>query len=437
MHVRVEGHDLVIRPNDVASAIARARRNHRPHNQARISFVRDMLGRLADQYVISLGQDVPPDERGEIIEEIRTHREVRIALNLAWMPVTPQKLVSDLFSKPARLASAAPGMAPQQRAMLLRDADSPWTPADVPLLDEAAELLGEDDQAARAEAKAANERRASEVAYARQVLESTGASGMVSAEMLADRFSTTGPSLTTAERAAADRSWTYGHVVVDEAQELSAMAWRCLLRRVPTRSLTIVGDVAQTTAAAGARSWSGQLDPVLRSSWRLNELTVNYRTPAEVADTARRVAVAARLPVSPLTSAREVPDSLLVEHVAADGFAEAVARQAEKLTAEITDETGAGRLAVIAVDERLAGIVDALRAAGLRPAVGTGTSAADLDAPLVVLTPREAKGLEFDVVVLVEPAEVLAASAGDLYVAMTRPTRTLQVIHDRPLPRGW
>lgn len=437
VHVRVEGHDLVIRPNDVASAIARARRNHRPHNQARIAFVRDMLGRLADQYVTSLGQDVPPDERGEIIEEIRTHREVRIALNLAWMPVTPEKLLSDLFSKPARLASAAPGLAPQQRAMLVRAADAPWTPADVPLLDEAAELLGEDDQAARAQARAAADRRESEVAYARQVLESTGAGGMVSAEMLADRFATTGPTLTTAERAAADRSWTYGHVVVDEAQELSSMAWRCLLRRVPTRSLTIVGDVAQTTAAAGARSWAGQLDPVLRSAWRLNELTVNYRTPAEVADTARRVAIAARLPVSPLMSAREVPDSLLVEHVAADGFAEAAARRAEKLTAEITDETGAGRLAVIAVEDRLAGIADALVAGGLRPAVGTGASAADLDAPLVVLTPREAKGLEFDVVVLVEPAEVLAASAGDLYVAMTRPTRTLQVIHDRPLPRGW
>ena len=249
-----------------------------------------MLGRLADQYVTSLGQEVPSDERGEIIEEIRTHREVRIALNLAWMPITPQKLVSDLFSKPARLASAAPGMAPHQRALLVRDADAPWTPADIPLLDEAAELLGEDDQAARAQARAAADRRASEVAYARQVLESTGAGGMVSAEMLADRFATTGPTLTTAERAAADRSWTYGHVVVDEAQELSAMAWRCLLRRVPTRSLTIVGDVAQTTATAGARSWASQLDPVLRSSWRLNELTVNYRTPAEVADTARRVA---------------------------------------------------------------------------------------------------------------------------------------------------
>ncbi|WP_456847177.1 HelD family protein [Cellulomonas sp. P5_C6] len=435
VHVRVDGHDLVIRPNDVASAMARARRNHKPHNQARVSFVRDMLGRLAEQYVEQLGQDVPSDERGEIVEELRTTREIRVALNLAWMPITPQKLVADLWSKPHRLASAAPQLTPRERAMLVRDADAPWTPADVPLLDEAAELLGEDDQAARAEARAAADRRVSELAYARQVLESTGSGGMVSAEMLADRFATTGPTLTTAERAAADRSWTYGHVVVDEAQELSAMAWRSLLRRVPTRSLTIVGDVAQTTATAGAHSWAAQLDPVLRSSWRLNELTVNYRTPAEVADTARRVAVAAGLPVSPLTSARDVDDSLVVERTA--DVVVAVTERTEKLVAEVTDSSGAGRIAVIAVDGRLEAVATALRAAGLRPAIGTGSSAADLDAPLVVLTPREAKGLEFDVVVLVEPAEVIDASAGDLYVAMTRPTRALHVLHERPLPRGW
>ncbi|MET0789007.1 MAG: AAA family ATPase [Cellulomonas sp.] len=435
VHVRVDGHDLVIRPNDVASAMARARRNHKPHNQARVSFVRDMLGRLAEQYVEQLGQDVPSDERGEIVEELRTTREIRVALNLAWMPITPQKLVADLWSKPHRLASAAPQLTPRERAMLVRDADAPWTPADVPLLDEAAELLGEDDQAARAEARAASERRASELAYARQVLESTGSGGMVSAEMLADRFAVTGPTLTTAERAAADRSWTYGHVVVDEAQELSAMAWRSLLRRVPTRSLTIVGDVAQTTATAGAHSWAAQLDPVLRTSWRLNELTVNYRTPAEVADTARRVAVAAGLPVSPLTSARDVDDSLVVER--RSDVVAAVTERTEKLVADVTDSSGAGRIAVIAVEARLEAIADALRAAGQAPALGTGSSAADLDAPLVVLSPREAKGLEFDIVVLVEPAEVLEASAGDLYVAMTRPTRALHVLHDRPLPRGW
>lgn len=435
--VRIDGRTVVVRPGDVAQAIAKARRQHRPHNQARVTFVRDMLARLTDQYVAQLGWEVPSDERGDIVEELRSHREIRIALNLAWMPLTPEKLVSDLFAKPWRLESAAPGLSPQERALLRRDPDAPWTVADVPLLDEAAELLGTDDQAARAQARAAARQRESEVAYARQVLASTGGGALVSAELLADRFATSGPSLTTAERAAADRSWTYGHVVVDEAQELSAMAWRSLLRRVPTRSLTIVGDVAQTSAPGGARRWASMLDPLLRGSWRLSELTVNYRTPAAVADVARQVAVAAGLPVSPITSARDVPDALTIERVGAADLDTAVAVRTAKSVGDVVDEHGTGRVAVIAPDGSLDGLVATLTAAGLDPRSGRTSTAADLDAPLVVLSAREAKGLEFDAVVLVEPAAVLAASAGDLYVAMTRPTRVLHVLHTLDLPAGF
>ncbi|MEN0127823.1 MAG: AAA family ATPase [Brevundimonas sp.] len=433
---RIDGITVVVRPGDVAGAINRARRQHRPHNQARVTFVRDMLGRLADQYASQLGWEVQPDERAEIIGELRGDRDIRVALNLAWMPLTPQKLLADLYAKPARLASAAPDLSEAERAALFREADAAWTPADVPLLDEAAELLGEDDQAARAQARAAAEQRATEVAYARQVLESTGSGALVSAELLADRFASGGPALTTAERAANDRSWTYGHVVVDEAQELSAMAWRALLRRVPTRSLTIVGDVAQTSAAGGARSWARTLDPVLRGSWRLNELTVNYRTPAAVADAAVRMATAVGLPISPLTSARDVDDALRITPAQPTALAGAVAARAGEAVAAVTDESGAGRVAVIAVPDSLETVNKALTEAGLQAAVGQPTSAADLDAALVLLTPREAKGLEFDAVVLVEPADVLAESAGDLYVAMTRPTRVLHVVHSRPLPEG-
>jgi len=435
--VRVDGREIVVRPSDVASAIARARRQHRPHNLARVGFVKDMLGRLAQQYVDQLGWDVPPEDRREILEELRTTREIRIALNLAWMPLTPQKLLSDLYAKPWRLDRAAPQLSADERALLARDADAPWTAADVPLLDEAAELLGEDDQASRAQARAAAERRASELEYARQVLETTGSGALVSAEMLADRFAAGGPLLTTAERAAADRTWTYGHVVVDEAQELSAMAWRALLRRVPTRSLTIVGDVAQTSSPAGTRDWARMLDPVLGSSWRLAELTVNYRTPAAVAAAARSVAVAADLPVSPLTSARDVPGALVTEPVDAAGLAAAVARHAEKAVAEVSDTSGAGRVAVVAVAGALPGLVAALQDAGLDPRTADPRGTADLDAPLVALTPAETKGLEFDIVVLVEPTDVLEGGAGDVYVAMTRPTRALHVVHTRPLPAGW
>ncbi|WP_146841875.1 HelD family protein [Cellulomonas composti] len=430
VELRVDGRRIVIRPDDVAQAIARARRLHRPHNQARVTFVRDMLSRLAGQYVAQLGFDVPSDERSEIVEELRTTREVRIALNLAWMPLTPQGLLRDLYAKPYRLASAAPQLSERDRALLVRAPDAPFTPADVPLLDEAAELLGEDDQAARAQERVAAKAREREVAYARQVLASTGGDALVSAELLADRFAAGGSSLTAAERAAADRTWTYGHVVVDEAQELSAMAWRALLRRVPTRSLTIVGDVAQTSTRAGARSWAGMLDPVLRGSWRLAELTVNYRTPRAVADVAGRVAAAAGLPTSPLVSAREVPDALVVERVEAQRVAARAIEVAREAVVRVRDEEGAGRVAVVADDDAL----EALRQAAADADVTFGRG---LDDPLVLLGARATKGLEFDVVVLVEPAQVLARAAGDLYVAATRPTRALHVVHARDLPPGF
>lgn len=447
VEISVDGRRVVVRPRDVAEAVQRARRTGKPHNQARVTFVRDMLARLAAQYVEQLGHPVPPEDRAEIVEELRTTREVRIALNLAWMPLTPQKLVGDLLTRAARLEEAAPGLSPAERHALLREPDAPWTEADVPLLDEAAELLGEDDQAARAQASADARRRQEELDYARQVLQSSGAGrGLVSAEVLAERFAHTGPALTTAERAAADRSWTYGHVVVDEAQELSPMAWRMVLRRCPTRSLTIVGDVAQTSSAAGTRDWARALDPVLGGSWRLAELTVNYRTPAQVAHAAGRVARTAGLPVSALTSAREVPDALELHRVAPDDVAGTV----DTLVADAVRGWAAQDRASLAAGEtdlagRVAVLAPRARTEDLRAALSTGASAAHVDggaasspdARVVVLTPHESKGLEYDVVVLVEPHEVGAESAGDLYVAMTRPTQRLHVVTSVEPPAGF
>lgn len=438
--IRVDGRRVVVRPQDVADAIGKARRTGRPHNLARVTFVREMLHRLADQYVAQLGFAVAPEDRAEVLEDLRTTREVRIALNLAWMPLTPQRLVEDLLTRPARLEAAAPRLTDRERRLLQRAAGAPWTPADVPLLDEAAELLGEDDQAARAQAAADARRREEELDYARQVLRSTGAGrGMVSAEQLAERFGPSGPALTTAERAAADRSWTYGHVVVDEAQELSAMAWRMLLRRCPTRSMTVVGDVAQTSSAAGSQTWAATLDPVLRGSWRLAELTVNYRTPRTVAGAAQAVARHAGLPVSPQTSARDVPDALHVL-VGADAEDGALVQAVEQSLAELgvldgTAEEG-GRVVVVAAPRDVPDVTARLAASAVSahlPAAG----GSPLDARVAVMTPRETKGLEFDVVVLVEPLRVAAGSPGDLYVAMTRPTRTLRVLAAQGLPDGW
>lgn len=445
--ITIEGRVVRVEPRDVADAIGKARRTGRPHNLARVVFVRDMLSRLAQQYSAQLPFPLPPDELGDVVEELRTTREVRIALNLAWMPLTPQSLLEGLFARPDRLADAAPELTDDERALLVRPAGSYWTPADVPLLDEAAELLGEDDQAERARAAEDARRRAADVEYARQVLSTSGADGLVSAELLADRFAHGGPAMTTAERAAADRTWTYGHVVVDEAQELSPMAWRMLLRRCPTRSMTVAGDVAQTSAPAGARSWRTMLDPVLQGSWRLAELTVNYRTPATVADTAQRTATAAGLPVSPLTSAREVPDALTVRQATSAAVVHAAVL--DELGAALASIQGAhagagadldadaGRVAIVAAAGRVAELRHLVAASPHAPALRPSGAGSVLDARLAVLSPRESKGLEFDVVVLVEPAEVAQEAAGDLYVAMTRPTRALRVVTTGPLPAGW
>ena len=211
---------------------------------------------------------------------------------------------------------------------MARARSSAWTPADIPLLDEAAEELGEDDQARRAHERAEAAGREADLEFAHRVA-STSGSGMVTAEMIAARFADSGPRLTTAERAAQDRTWAYGHIVVDEAQELSAMAWRMLVRRCPTRSMTVVGDLAQTSSPAGARNWATVLDPILHGRWRRAELTVNYRTPAAVAELAQHVVRAAGLVPGRLTSARSGPDAVRVT----------VAPGPEHLTATAVDET--------------------------------------------------------------------------------------------------
>ena len=447
IHFQLDGHRLVIRRRDVRDAIGRARRTHKPHNEARTGFVRDMLSRLVEQYKQADGGELTPEDRAIVLEDLRGLREVRVALNLAWFPISPKKLIDDLLSRPHRLAEAAPELTDAERAAVLRDAWAPWTEADIPLLDEAAELLGHDDAAERSEAKMRAAERAEALEHARSVLASGAAAGAmipIDAETLADRFASTGPRLTTAERAAADRSWTYGHVVVDEAQELSPMAWRMLVRRVPTRSMTIVGDVAQTSSSAGAQSWASALTPVLRDSWRLEELTVSYRTPAEVADTAQRVAKAAGLPASPLTAAREVPAAIQYVRFSEGGGGAEVAATAVELTREFVGADGAGRVAVIVTE---GGAVEPLRTAvedGLRSGFPEAEAQRLLsqkaeDRQVAVLTPLEVKGLEYDAVVLVEPRDIARGPGAfsDLYVAMTRPTQRLVVVHQHDLPDGF
>jgi hypothetical protein len=419
----------------------RARALRKPHNVARRLFVTEMLSALAAAEAAALGRPLDPDDLPYTRARLWDEPPVRAALDGMWPFLTPQRLVAGLLAEEGALRSAAPDLSSAERSVVLRPgAPDAWTVADVPLLDEAAQLLGNDDSAAKRQRRAAERERRAEERYAREVLEVTGVAetGLVDAATLADWNRDPGQQLTTAERAWADPSWAYGHVIVDEAQELSAMAWRMVMRRIPTRSLTVVGDVAQRGSAAGARSWAQMLDPYVKGRWHQEYLTVNYRTPSEIMAVAADVLASVAPDEQPPESVREegVPPRAvkILASPSAPSFSLATGAAAvvEAEHGDMGAENGpGGRLAVIAPAARIGELARAVPAAvpGDRPEV--------LDSPIALLTVGQSKGLEFDRVVLVDPAGILAESpAGghDLYVALTRATHRLTVVYDGDLP---
>ncbi len=409
---RIDGRPVVIKRSDVREAQSRARRDGKPHNEARSAFAKEMINRLARQVADYLGPEIEDDDRKEIARDLRDDRDIRIAINLCWLPVTPVTLLRDLLSKRHLLDACAARHSVAERNLLFRSADAPLTDADVPLIDEAAELLGDIPQAAPRK-----DDRKAELRYAKEVLANVGGDGLVTAEMLADRMQAPTLQRSVAERASEDRSWTYGHVVVDEAQELSPMAWRMLLRRCPSRSFTIVGDVAQTSSPAGTRWWPETMDPQFQGGWNLRELTISYRIPAAVATAAQSFARAAGLPVSEMSAAREVDDAVATIAVARqDDVAERAASAAADEVNSLT-ERGGGMVAIIAPTD----MVESLTAAA--------------PSGVEVLSARDAKGLEYDAVVIADPAAV-GLVPQDLYVALTRPTRRLVLVHHGSLPQG-
>jgi DNA helicase IV len=351
------------------------------------------------------------------------------------MPYTPESFLRILLAHPERLRAAAPrDLSAEDVQSLARPKDAPWTVEDIPLLDELAELLGQDETAARADAARRSRRRDADLDYAQEVLENVDESGMVRAEDLADQVGRPTDARTLAEKAGADRSWTYGYVVVDEAQELSAMMWRALMRRCPGKSFTVVGDVAQTSSAAGAGSWQQALGPYVDERLEVDELTVNYRTPRRIMDAAQHVAEVMQLPITPVRSVREGEHPIRIQRAGDGGTAlvDLVTDRVATLDAQHT-----GRLAVIGPQAMIPALTTALRRRDDLDEIGTGS--AGIDQRIAVMTATDAKGLEFDGVVIVEPAALSEAGhrgAGDLYVAMTRPTQVLEIVHHAPLPAG-
>ncbi|MFC3738006.1 HelD family protein [Paractinoplanes deccanensis] len=445
-----DGYPLRIERSVLEDARAAARRSGRPHNVARAMFVTEAIHALSLQIAERIGTDplggdnlLSEADLAETRRELREDVDVQRALFEFWPVLTPRQVLRDLLCDADRLESAAAGLTAAERALLLRDRDAGWTPADVPLLDELAELLGVDDTLRAREA--ARQRREA-VDYAEGVLEILAGSrsldfedqeeeilsalDVVEAGAFVERHEVL-DTRTAAERAAADRTWVFGHVIVDEAQELSPMAWRLLMRRCPSRSMTVVGDVAQTSELAGTTTWEQVFEPYVGQRWNLVELTVNYRTPAEVMAVAADVLAAVDPALEPPRSVRSAgvaPWALRVPPVALP--AEVIA--AVRVEAA---EAGEGRVGVLVPEAREADLGRALLGAVPGAAVGEQP---DLLNQVVLMTVRQAKGLEFDSVIVVEPDEIIAESPrglSDLYVAVTRATRRLGVLHTADLPK--
>ncbi len=445
-----DGYPLRIERAVCEDARAAARRSERPHNVARQIFVTEAIHALSLQIAERIGADPLGGENlleeadlAETRRELREDLDVQQALFDLWPVLTPRQVLRDLLSDADRLQSAGVELSTAERELLLRERDGKWTPADVPLLDELAELLGVDDTL-RARAVAQERRQAIE--YAEGVLEIVegsrsldfedqeeeilSATDVVDASAFVERHEVL-DTRTAAERAAADRTWVFGHVIVDEAQELSPMAWRLLMRRNPSRSMTVVGDVAQTGDLAGTTTWDQVFEPYVAQRWRLAELSVNYRTPAEIMAVAADVLASVDPSLQPPRSVREAGVAPWARRVGPAALTEELIATVRSESAVVAD----GRVGVLVPDALEQSLGDALTAAIPGAAVGEQP---DLLNHVVLMTVKQAKGLEFDSVLVVQPDQIIAESPrglSDLYVAVTRATRRLGVLHTAELPK--
>ena len=381
-------YSLPLRAETTANIVRALRRRPGTHNARRRQLEQMVLRTLYDGYRNALDRARRSGLRGSVsaieleerdfVDIIRDEPTFHDALDRMWPRLLPEELLHDLFGARPLLELAAPNLSPEDRASLERPRSSaleeiPWTEADLPLLDEAYVYLGP--------------RRPS--------------------------------------KSQDDVIRTYGHIVVDEAQDLSPMQLRMLARRSLSGSMTVVGDIAQATGYWSPGDWSQVLDHLpSRKPSRKVQLSVNYRTPAEIMEVAAGIlrVVAPHL-VSP-SSVRQTDDRPVAYEVPAESLAMEVANVARRER----ERLGEGIVAVIAPDSLVPSLDEALGLAG-----------ADLDAPITVVPVGTVKGLEFDGVVVVEPDAIVSESPQgmrSLYVALTRATRRLAVVHSRPLPHA-
>ncbi|MGB0736384.1 MAG: HelD family protein [Ilumatobacteraceae bacterium] len=369
---------------DSRRIVRQARRRNRRHNASRRIVENEMWETMA------AGWRAGDAEPSEVREAVRRLPEVREALERMWPVLTPAQLVHDLLGSKALLRSALTTAVTDtevdtlvgllHRSRSASPDDIPWTEADIPLLDDAREVLG--------------------------------------------------PVPHRGEIDPADEIRTYGHIVVDEVQDLTPMALRMVTRRSLNGSMTVVGDLAQATGALAPAVWDDVVAHLPdRRPPRVIGLSVGYRIPSEIMAVADVVMEAAapglRRPES-VRSGGEQPRLVPVE----DGRAASVAEEVAASLAALPD----GSVAVIAPDSMVDEMSEALTSAGIDHG-RAGVSG--LERQVTVVPVSVAKGLELDSVVVVEPASIVDEGhlgLRSLYVALTRSTRRLAVVHSAPLP---
>lgn len=376
---------LTVSRSRSAQIIADARRRYRRHNPARKYIENELFAELA----LSGRGDIAPSE---VRERLRRDPAVREALEWMWPVLTPAQFLHDLFGARGLLRNAAGTLLTEDEwQSLYRErseslGEIEWTHDDAPLLDEARALLGPKPRRRR-----------------------------------------------QGEANDDDEIRTYGHIVVDEAQDLSPMQLRMLERRSLNGSMTVVGDIAQATGQWAHESWDEILSllPAKREP-RRNELTLGYRLPAPIMALAARVLRRAAPELRPPRSVREDGAEPVIRRAAPGRLAEVVAEVA-RVEREAVEP---GQVAVVCASSIIDEVCEGLEAAEI--AFGRATRHG-LEHRVTVVEVGLVKGLEVDAVIVVEPSLIVAEQAQGnraLYVALTRATKRLAIVHEEDLPES-
>jgi DNA helicase IV len=372
-----------LRVEESVNIVRAARRRFHRHNAGRRFVENEVWSAMAA--TVRSGA-----EAEDVRDSLRESPEMRAVFERMWPLLTPTQLLHDLFGSKALLKLAAQGILPESEYLLLHRersesvADVRWTTADAALLDEARHLLGP------------KPRRNGKIDDA-------------------------------------DEIRTYGHIVVDEVQDLTPMQLRMVTRRSLSGSMTVVGDIAQATGPLAANDWNDVLEHLpTKKEPRVVGLSVGYRIPAQIMELADKVMLAATPGLRAPRSVREGDEGPAIIPVAADALLiDAVVACAAEVTAR-----GGGRAAIICAEDSIEEISNALNAVGIMHGLAR---AAGLDQDLSIVPATMAKGLELDDVIVVEPAAVVAEDPQGLrllYVTLTRSTRSLSIVHQQPLPNA-